>query len=357
MRIVKLKSTGDSVMIGGNNPIVVNCNVGINEESYYIEEIKKIDSLFEHKNTTPETMMDLSICKRSIPIAKYIIDTYKIPVGIVPIYTLSSSSKEISKNQLLDCIEMNAEDGVSFMTMHFTADKDIFHLAQQQRLIPSTSRGGVATLAEMNISGKTNNIFIENIDQIISLAIKYDFAISLGATFRPAGIRDACDKAHLAETNKQQEICAYIQSRGVDVIVENVGHINLKNISEHSCLLKNMNAPIMPLGPIPTDSAIGNDHIAAAIGAAFMGYLGCAHIINAISPSEHLNSKFTLQDLQQAIVAAKIAANTVNLCCVTNEQEMNNDIYNTRAKKRSCLTEPDTNCDRCDILCPLRMKI
>lgn len=344
-------------MIGGNNPIVVNCNVGINEEFYYNEEIKKIDSLFEHKNTTPDTMMDLSICKSNSSIAKHIIDTHKIPVGIVPIYTLSSSSKEISNNQLLDCIEMNAEDGVSFMTMHFTADKDIFHLAQQQRLIPSTSRGGVATLAEMNISGKTNNIFIENIDQIISLAIKYDFAISLGATFRPAGIRDACDKAHLAETNKQHEICAYIQNRGVDVIVENVGHISLKNISEHSFLLKSMNAPIMPLGPIPTDSAIGNDHIAAAIGAAFMGYLGCAHIINAISPSEHLNSKFTLQDLQQAIVAAKIAANTVNLCCVTNEQETNNDIYNRRAKKRSCLTEPDTNCDRCDILCPLRIKI
>lgn len=356
MRTVKLKSKGDSIMIGGDNPIVVNCNVGINEECYYNEEIKKIDSLFEHKNTTPDTMMDLSICKRSPSIAKHIIDTYKIPIGIVPIYTLSSS-KEISNNQLLDCIEMNAEDGVSFMTMHFTADKDIFHLAQQQRLIPSTSRGGVATLAEMNISGKTNNVFIENIDRIISLAIKYDFAISLGATFRPAGIRDACDKAHLAETNKQHEVCAYIQSRGVDVIVENVGHINLKSISEHSCLLKNMNAPIMPLGPIPTDSAIGNDHIAAAIGAAFMGYLGCAHIINAISPSEHLNSKFTLQDLQQAIVAAKIAANTVNLCCVTNEQKTNNDIYNTRAKKRSCLTEPDANCDRCDILCPLKIKI
>lgn len=357
MKTVILKSKGDCVIIGGNNPIVVNCNVGINEELYYGEEIKKIDSLFEHKNTTPDTMMDLSICKGSTSIAKYIIDTYKIPVGIVPIYTLSPSSKEISKNQLFDCIEKNAEDGVSFMTMHFTATKDIYYLAQQQRLIPSTSRGGIATLAEMNTSGKANNIFIDNIDQIISLAIKYNFAISLGATFRPAGIRDACDKAHLEETNKQHEICKYIQSRDVDVIVENVGHITLKNISEHSCLLNNMNAPIMPLGPIPTDSAIGNDHIAAAIGAAFMGYLGCAHIINAISPSEHLTSKFTLQDLQKAVVAAKIAANTVNLCYFTSDQEANDDIYNTRAKKRSCLTEADTNCDRCDLLCPLRTEI
>lgn len=355
MKEFKLKCNGSGTTIGYNNPIIVNCNIGINHDSEYAKEIDKIDSLFQCKDTTPDIMMDLSICKRNEPIAKYIIDTYKIPVGVVPIYTLSPLN-EISKNRLLDHIEMYAEAGISFMTMHFTADKDIFQLAKQQRLIPSTSRGGMATLAEMRKSKKTNNIFMDNIDEIIALSLKYDFAISLGTTFRPAGVKDACDKAHLAETQKQHQICDYMQKRGVKVIVENLGHINLKDIAKHSCLLKSMNAPIMPLGPTPIDSAIGNDHIAAAIGAAFMGYLECAHIINAISPSEHLKSKFTLEDLQQAVIAAKIAANTVNSYRFMEEQKINNEIYNNRAKNKSCLTT-NPNCHRCDILCPLKMKI
>lgn len=358
MKTIKLKNRNGDIIIGDNNPIIVNCNVGINEERNYVEEIKKIDSLFEKANTTPDTMMDLSICEKNPSIAKYIIDKYKIPVGLVPIYTIFSKQNGVSKEQLIECIVKNAEDGVSFMTMHFTADKDILHIAKKDREIPTTSRGGAVTLADMRINKRPNNIFIENIDEIISLSIKYNFVISIGATFRPAGIRDACDEAHITETNRQKEVCDYIQKRGANVLVENVGHIDVNKIAAHSKLLREMNAPIMPLGPIPIDSAMGDDHIAAAIGAAFMGYFKCAHIINAITPSEHLTSTFTATDLQCAVSAAKIAADSINICNHSYSQIQNTDVYQKRALNKSCLSSIGENkCSRCDLLCPLKIEL
>ena len=241
------------------------------------------------------------------------------------------------------------------MTMHFTADRDIFQIAKKDREIPITSRGGSIALSDMIINNRKRNIYIENIDEIIALAIKYNFVINLGATFRPAGTIDACDRAHIMESLRQVSLCKYIQQCGVAVIVENVGHININKIISHSKILREMNAPIMPLGPIPLDNAVGNDHIAAAIGSAFMGYYGCAHIINAISPSEHLNSTFSTNDMKCAIEAAKIAARSVNINKFIEDQNIDKQIYKKRAEKKSCLITNDENCTRCDTLCPLKM--
>lgn len=356
MEPIKLKcKAGAGIMIGDNHPIIVNCNVGINSQNDYINEIRKIELLFNDESIKPDTMMDLSICNRTPSIAKHIIDTFNIPVGIVPSYSVFSSKKGIPQSALIDSIIKNAEDGISFMTMHFTADWDTYQIAKKNRKIPVTSRGGAAVLSDIAINKKKDNVYIENIDSIIALALKYSFVISLGTTFRPAGIIDACDEAHIMETCKQKEICHYIQKQGVGVIVENVGHIDINKIHTHSKLLREINAPIMPLGPIPIDSAVGNDHIAAAIGAAFMGYYGCAHIINAISPTEHLTSIFTYEDMKRALSAAKIAAQSVNINNFVKCQNIEHDIYVKRAIKKTCLIGDEKNCTRCDILCPLKM--
>jgi phosphomethylpyrimidine synthase len=354
MKSIKLKSNIREVYVGDSNPIIVNCNVGINDKSNLQLELDKIDALFSDKETTPDTMMDLSICKNSPSIAKYIIDKYSIPVGIVPVYSICEKDS-INKEELIHHIIKNAEDGVAFMTMHFTADKDIYEVAKRERKIPVTSRGGSIVLHDMFRNNRNENIYRENINEIVKLANTYNFVISLGTTFRPAGIVDACDTSHIIETMKQIELCHYFQSQGVNVIVENVGHISLDKIATHSALLKKMNAPIMPLGPIVIDSAIGNDHIASAIGAAFMGYQGCAHIINAISPSEHLTSLFSVEDTKNAIIAAKIAAKSVNVNRFPELMFAEEEIYNQRSMRKSCLINDATSCYRCDKLCPLKM--
>ena len=112
----------------------------------------------------------------------------------------------------------------------------------------------------------------------------------------------------------------------------------------------------MPLGPIPIDSALGADHIAAAIGAAFMGYYGCAHIINAISPSEHLTSTFTIEDMKQAVLAAKIAAKTINVTNFPEYENIENSIYTKRAAEKSCIINNKESCTRCAFLCPLKIQ-
>ena len=276
-------------------------------------------------------------------------------MGVVPVYAFTKD--ELNESSLLDQIERYAEMGVAFMTMHITADTDIYDIAIKERKIPVTSRGGSIVLREAYRRNGAN-IFRACLSRIITLAKKYKFAISLGATFRPAGIVDACDKVHIMETLRQIELSNYLQREGVQVIVENVGHIDIDRIRKHAPLLRRCNAPIMPLGPSVIDTAIGYDHISASIGASFMAYHNVAHIINAISPSEHLTSFFSVEDAQAAVVSAKIAARSVNVIRCKNIMDDEIIAYKVRANNCSCIIahEGDT-CKRCSKLCPLREKI
>lgn len=139
------------------------------------------------------------------------------------------------------------------------------------------------------------------------------------------------------------------------VMVENVGHIDLKKLEAHCSLLKDFNAPIMPLGPIPTDCAVGMDHIATAIGASFMGYKECAHIINCITASEHKSSFPSILETIEAIKVAKLTAHIIDITKgYTKEDE---EIYLSRASASSCLVSKNKSCNRCDNVCPLKMKI
>lgn len=354
MKPVELKGRKRNIIIGDQSPIVVNCNVGVNNIHKLSYEKAKIDMLFSDKETLPDTMMDLSILDKQGQLTQYILQNYDVPLGVVPIYTIEHS--QLNKSVLLEQIEKYAEMGIAFMTMHFTADTDIFDIAVKERKIPVTSRGGSITLKAAYEHNK-RNLFRECLDEIILLAKKYNFVISLGTTFRPAGIIDACDNVHIVETRRQIDLSSYLQKQGVSVIIENVGHISLDNIVKHSVLLKMCNAPIMPLGPSVIDSAIGYDHIVATIGASFMAYNGIAHIINAISPNEHQTSFFSKDDAKNAIIAAKIAAKAVNVTKFSRFKDEENSIYNTRAKKHSCIITNEYTCERCNNLCPLKMKI
>lgn len=354
MNPIRLKGNTHNLMVGEGYPIIVNCNIGANDLHNFSYEKNKIDTLFKNPLTSPDTMMDLSILDKEGHLARHIIQKHGVPVGVVPIYAFNES--ELNKSSLLKQIKNYAEMGIAFMSMHFTADTDIYEIAVRERKIPTTSRGGSISLKNAYKSGKLN-IFRKCINDIIELANKYNFVISLGTTFRPASIIDACDNAHLTETIRQIELSHYLQEQGVSVIVENVGHISIDKIEKHSSLLQQCNAPIMPLGPSVLDSAIGYDHIAASIGASFMAYNNVAHIINAISPTEHQRSFFSKEDAKTAIIAAKIAAKSVNVAKFKISIEEEEKIYNIRAEKHSCITTKKTICERCNKFCPLNLNI
>lgn len=340
--------------IGGNSPIRINCNVGCNSIADIESELSKL-KFIQSCNELPDMMMDLSLIELEKPLYFYIKNMLGLPFGTVLSYQSFTKSNGLQWVDVRDAFLRLCRDGVSFITVHFTADQDLFAQAKQIRKIPVTSRGGGMVLYDTEKNNRTQNIFREHLDEIIDIALKYDVVISLGSTFRPGTILDACDSVHIDETLRQLKICRQLQNKGVKVMVENIGHITMDKISNHSKLLKEFNAPIMPLGPLPTDAAINEDHIANAIGASFAAYAGCAHVINCVTRYEHLESAITQEVTVEAIKAARLAAHIADLSRNINEAKLR-DVFitNKRVKEHSCIANGNT-CARCSTVCPLNL--
>lgn len=344
----------DGLTIGGNSPIRINCNVGCNNISDIESEISKL-KFIQSCNELPDMMMDLSLIELEEPLYNFIKNKLRLPFGVVLSYHRFTKSKGYQWEEVRNAFLQLCYDGVSFVTIHFTADLDLFSRAIQIRKIPVTSRGGGMVLYDSRINNRTQNIFREHIDEIAEIALKYDVVISLGTTFRPGTILDACDSIHIEETLRQLNICKLLQSKGVKIMVENIGHITLDKISTHSKLLSKFNAPIMPLGPLPTDAAINEDHIANAIGASFAAHVGCAHIINCVTRYEHSKSAITQDVTIEAIRAAKVAAHIADLSRNINEANLyDTSITNNRVKEHCCFADSN-NCTRCSTVCPLKL--
>lgn len=334
--------------------IKLNCNVGCNTKTTYFSELKKIRRI-KDSCCIPDMMMDLSLYRAEIPLYKHIQEILNISVGTVLAYIPFSKEKGLEWSECMNYLIQLGKDKVNFVTIHFTANAELLEIARRDREMPVTSRGGAMCLYDIEMNSRKRNLFMEHIDEIIAIAKQYDMTISLGATFRPSNIFDACDEVHTKETEEQLQICRYLQKEGVNVMVENVGHISLDKIEKHANLLRQFNAPIMPLGPIPTDTAIEQDHISAAIGAAMLCYHGCADIINCVTRKEHTGEEITSDVMIESIKAMKIVAQTINVYrgfedAIENEKSVNRQ----RAENRSCVID-NGQCGRCHNVCPLKL--
>lgn len=347
---VSLKSHNDDLKVGEVHQVRVNCNVGANtpeQMGYERERLKAI----KNSGLLPDTFMDLSIGHYDELLYKYIIREFGCPVGVVPAYGFPPSRITLQQ-EALDILKRLADGGIAFLTLHLTANRDLLEIAKRTRKIPVTSRGGAIVLKQA-LDSNSENIWVSILPQIVDLAKEYGIVISLGSTFRPAGIDEACDEVHLKETEEQLKYCKLLQKEGVQVMVENVGHIALNQLEEHCKRLKQFDAPIMPLGPLPTDCAEDEDHVAAAIGASMMGYWNCAHIINCVTRSEHSNPIFTIEETLEAIRTAKLAAHIIDVARGINS-EKDTEMLNMRAENRSCIIEDGGDCHRCSMYCPLK---
>ena len=196
---IHLKSRNGGIDIGQNQTVKVNCNIGANNLTQYKQEIARLN-VIKKSGIIPDSFMDLSLCSFNKPLYSYIDEIFEAPVGVVPTYQL----KEYKEVKALDLLKKYADDGIAFMTLHLTASVELYKKSQKRK-IPITSRGGSMLLQHM-LYDDVNNIWVELLPQIISLAKQYKFAISLGSTFRPAGIEDACDEVHYLETLEQPQI-------------------------------------------------------------------------------------------------------------------------------------------------------
>lgn len=340
--------------IGGSSPTRVNCNVGCNSVEEYQSELDKLRFLKEN-GVLPDMMMDLSLAEVKNPLYLVIRDELELPFGTVLSYRSFNKKEglswEKSKTELIKLCEERA----SFVTIHFTADLDIYQRAKLSRKIPMTSRGGGIVLYDSQCNHRIQNIYRRHIDEIAEIALKYDIAISLGTTFRPATIYDACDEVHIEETHRQLKVCKYLQDRGVKVIVENIGHISLDRLFQHAKLLQLFQTPIMPLGPMPTDYAVDQDHISNAIGSSVAACLGVAHIINSVTRYEHSQSYISAEVTLEAIKAARVAAHIADVSRQIPEALIKDKfITDKRANLNKCFAD-DTSCNRCKSVCPLKI--
>lgn len=345
---IVLEGESGSLSVGSGFPVRVNCNVGANNLEQMAYERERLQAIKDSAQL-PDTFMDLSIGQYAEPLYKDIIRDFGCPVGTVPAY-LFPSNEVVTKEYAIDTLKRLADDGLSFFTLHLTADNELLEIARRTRKIPVTSRGGSIVLRQ---AVNNENIWVSILPQVIDISKSYSIVVSLGTTFRPAGILDACDEVHLRETEAQLKYCRLLQGEGVQVMIENVGHIAINQLEQHCERLRAFDAPIMPLGPVTTDDAVDADHIASAIGAAFMGYWDCAHIINCVTRSEHSKSRFSIDDTLEAIRATRVAVHSIDVAKGIG-LDQDSLIYGQRATQQNCLAGVGTDCSRCAGFCPVK---
>ena len=304
--------------VGEGLSIKVNANIGTSPERVDIEE--EIAKLRAAEDAGADTIMDLSTGGKLDEIRKIVMSHARVPIGTVPIYQAAveaiAKRKSITRMEpgdLFEVIEKHGEDGVDFITVHAGVTRSVLErLRKQGRITDIVSRGG-AFLTEWMIVNEKENPLYERFDRLVSIAKKYDMALSLGDGLRPGCLADATDRTQVQELLLLGELCEEAQKEGVQVMIEGPGHVPLDQIEANVLLEKKLckGAPFYVLGPIVTDVAPGYDHITSAIGGALAGYYG-ADFICYVTPSEHLGLP-TIADVREGVIVARIAAHAADL--------------------------------------------
>lgn len=348
--IVLLKSIDNPIFVGKDLSIKINTSVGMSQLDEYDQEMRKIQ-LISESNIKPDLMMDLSIVKSKKRLYKQIQNTMGCPVGTIPHYLCFNNKYGIDRNELLEEIQKEAEDGVAFMTFHLTADYEKMKIALNRK-VPIISRGGSIILRDMLINNRKQNILMENYNEILKILKKYNVVMSIGTTYRPSAAIDALDEVHLRELKMQKDIIKRTRKAGVNVILEGIGHASMKQIESYVNIMRqDIYIPFMPLGPIVTDNAHGWDHIVNAVGAAFMAYNNGADIINSVTREEHTGGIPTVDSILEAINAAHVVVKIIDSVRFFDKVNVESS-----QRLKNCLGKDDNiGCERCREECPFKL--
>ena len=262
-----------------------------------------------------DTVMDLSTGPKIHETREWIIRNSPVPIGTVPIYQalekVAGKPEELTWEIYRQTLIEQCEQGVDYFTVHAgVLLRYVPMTAKRQTGI--VSRGG-AILAKWCLAHHQENFLYTHWDEICEIMAAYDVAFSIGDGLRPGSIADANDEAQFAELFTQGELTTRAWAHGVQVMNEGPGHVPLHLIKEN--MDKQLEwcheAPFYTLGPLTTDIAPGYDHITSAIGAAMIGWYGCA-MLCYVTPKEHLGLP-DKEDVRQGVIAYKIAAHAADL--------------------------------------------
>ena len=303
----------EPMIIGRNFLVKINANIGNSAVASSIEE--EVEKMRWATKWGADTVMDLSTGKNIHATREWILRNSPVPIGTVPIYQalekVGGKAEELTWEIYRDTLIEQAEQGVDYFTVHAGVLLRFIPLTAS-RMTGIVSRGG-SIMAKWCLAHHKESFLYTHWDEICEIMAAYDVSFSIGDGLRPGSIADANDEAQFGELKVQGELTERAWKHGVQVMNEGPGHVPMHMIEEN--MAKQLEwcheAPFYTLGPLTTDIAPGYDHITSGIGAAMIGWYGCA-MLCYVTPKEHLGLP-NKKDVKDGVITYKIAAHAADL--------------------------------------------
>ena len=303
----------EPMAIGRNFLVKINANIG--NSAVASDVAQEVDKMVWSIRWGADTVMDLSTGRNIHDTREWIVRNAPVPIGTVPIYQalekVGGVAEDLTWDIFRDTLIEQAEQGVDYFTIHAGVRLPYVPLAAK-RVTGIVSRGG-SIMAKWCLAHHKESFLYERFDEITEIMKAYDVAYSLGDGLRPGSIADANDEAQFAELYTLGELTKRAWAQDVQVMIEGPGHVPMHKIKVNmekqleSC----GEAPFYTLGPLTTDIAPGYDHITSGIGAAMIGWYGCA-MLCYVTPKEHLGLP-DRDDVKVGVVTYKLAAHAADL--------------------------------------------
>ena len=303
----------EPMIIGRNFLVKINANIGNSAVTSSVEE--EVDKMVWAIRWGADTVMDLSTGRNIHNTREWILRNSPVPIGTVPIYQalekVNGDPVKLDWEVYKDTLIEQCEQGVDYFTIHAGVRLAYVPLTAN-RVTGIVSRGG-SIMAKWCLSRHKESFLYERFDEICDIMRNYDVSFSLGDGLRPGSIADANDRAQFAELETLGELTQIAWKKGCQVMIEGPGHVPMHKvkINMEKQLKECGEAPFYTLGPLTTDIAPGYDHITSGIGAAMIGWFGCA-MLCYVTPKEHLGLP-NRDDVKTGVITYKIAAHAADL--------------------------------------------
>jgi phosphomethylpyrimidine synthase len=303
----------EPMAIGRNFLVKINANIGNSAVASSIAE--EVEKMVWATRWGADTVMDLSTGRNIHTTREWIIRNAPVPIGTVPIYQalekVGGKAEDLTWEIYRDTLIEQCEQGVDYFTIHAGVRLAYIPLTAR-RVTGIVSRGG-SIMAKWCLAHHEESFLYTRFADICDIMRAYDVSFSLGDGLRPGSIADANDEAQFAELRTLGELTKIAWERDCQVMIEGPGHVPMHKIKVNmEEQLKHCHeAPFYTLGPLTTDIAPGYDHITSGIGAAMIGWFGCA-MLCYVTPKEHLGLP-DRDDVKTGVITYKIAAHAADL--------------------------------------------
>ncbi|MHB1105666.1 MAG: phosphomethylpyrimidine synthase ThiC [Lutibacter sp.] len=303
----------EPMIIGRNFLVKINANIGNSATTSSIEE--EVEKAVWACRWGADNIMDLSTGENIHETREWIIRNSPVPIGTVPIYQalekVNGKAEDLTWEIFRDTLIEQAEQGVDYFTIHAGVRLRYIPMTAK-RITGIVSRGG-SIMAKWCLAHHKESFLYTHFEDICEIMKAYDVAFSLGDGLRPGSIADANDEAQFAELETLGELTKIAWKHDVQTFIEGPGHVPMHMIKANMDKQLEVcdEAPFYTLGPLTTDIAPGYDHITSGIGAAMIGWFGCA-MLCYVTPKEHLGLP-NKNDVRTGVVTYKLAAHAADL--------------------------------------------